>query len=127
MRYVQLDEFMKLPAGTVYMEPDIENGQPTYGLSWPIKFKGANVGDNDWNEFDLVEAQLEDGEDEWHSAYLRLFDEGKSVPVDPDTVGCRFGEYPKQGDVAFIVLDEADVRAVIGLLELALTWQKDDE
>jgi hypothetical protein len=129
MRYVDLKTFLSMPAGTVYMiDSESTKGTPCHDVDRVLRIKGeSGDGINDWGEFDLIELQGDDDDVSRADLFFKMFDDGASVPLDPEPVGCRYGMYPKDDELMFYVRDEADTRAVIGLLEMALRWHRGEE
>ena len=128
MRHVQLDEFLRMPEGTVYMldTDNVGGANNVYDLVRPLQIKGwSSETTNDWAVFDLIELQDVTDCGQLGEQMDLMHQHGQSAAVDAEPVGCRYGGYPEQGEVAFYVLDEQDTRAVIGLLETALKWRKE--
>jgi hypothetical protein len=126
MRYVDLKTFLTMPSGTVYMiDDESPKGTPCHDCKRVLCIKGDTMPHgNDWAEFDLTELKGADDDASMGELFFKMFEEGESVPLDPEPVGSRYGLYPEDGELMFYVLDEADTRAVIGLLEMALRWRK---
>lgn len=97
MRAVSHDEFIALPAGTLYAHWDPR-------VMGRLLIKGESISDNDWWEHDLLEIGCDDAD----------LDEGKAVRLEPTLQG-RDAMYDSTR--RFVVFDDADVAMLIQKLQ----------
>lgn len=124
MRVVKLEEFLKLPPGTVY-----EVVRKNHVAEGEIRIKGDTYnGVNDWNEV-LLGGACVVCNDEYPSdvdGWCALEDDPKlRIPYEIGMYG-RFGLYPKPEDgYQFFIYEPNDIAKLIMVLSDALVTQLD--
>lgn len=109
MRYVKRDEFLQMPAGTVYMRRRAN----VYDLSVALEVKTSAPSDgwsNDWVYADLVDADSDC--DNLIEAYKDLIDNGVEMPVSSEETR-RDGGFDTPEELGFLVLSDEDVETLI--------------
>lgn len=113
MRIVNFQQFMALPAGTVYQSytPCVAKGG--------LEVKWQNCGDRDWvcQALDGPGALECSGSDQMHDRLEEMQASGASYPADYDCAGRAGGA---EDGAMFLVFDPADVRMLIAVLGKAV-------
>ena len=108
MRIYRRDEFLKLPAGTIYAK-----GKPCYFDGFNVKFDTLN---NDWVHLNPMWIEAQDS-GEAFDRFDEMLEHGASYPMQ-ESAG-RDGCYDK--DEIFLVPERADLLKLKELIEAALS------
>lgn len=114
MIFVDLDAFLKLPAGTVY-------SKYTPCACDEISIKQSNIGDYDWIyiPLDTISFIKSEGSDDLFEILMNM-KEGDSIKTDM-LASMRDGLFDK--DAKFLIYSKNDIEKLIALLGYALKLQ----
>jgi hypothetical protein len=110
MKIINLKEFRKLPAGTIFMkyEPCVFGHLMCKGETWEYDFLYENIS----YDFDAKDSG------EWADKLFLCEEEGESITLDFN-IGCRDGMF-EEGQL-FAVYEKKDIEGLITKLKSSLT------